>query len=205
MTKIRSQVPIQVGENSSIPATLVSFDGLADKKEHIALLFKGKQAKNENAQVEGYLPLVRMHSECLTGDVFNSSRCDCGDQLEESINKIAEHGGAIVYLRQEGRGIGLYPKIDAYALQDEGYDTYEANQKLGFAEDDRCFIVAAEMLKQLGLTQLKLLTNNPQKVVILQQSGIDVVEAVKTGVFKKHDNIEYLKTKKDKKAHKIDV
>lgn len=200
MTKIRAQVPIQVGKNSSIPATLASFDGLADKKEHIALLFKGTKS-----QAKDYLPLVRMHSECLTGDVFNSSRCDCGDQLEESINKIAEHGGAIVYLRQEGRGIGLYPKIDAYALQDQGYDTYEANQKLGYGEDDRCFNVAADMLKELGITQLKLLTNNPQKVAILQESGIDVAETVKTGVYKKHDNIEYLKTKKDKKSHKLDV
>jgi len=200
MTKIRAQVPIQVGKDSSIPATLSSFDGLADKKEHIALSFQGADSANDDD-----LPLVRMHSECLTGDVFNSSRCDCGDQLEESINKIAEHGGVIIYLRQEGRGIGLYPKIDAYALQDQGYDTYEANQKLGYGEDDRCFGVAADMLKELGITKLKLLTNNPQKVAILRESEIDVVETVKTGVFKKHDNIEYLKTKKDKKSHKLDV
>lgn len=208
MTNIRAQVPIQVGKNSSIPATLASFDGLADEKEHIALSFQGKTFQgevNDSATSDGFVPLVRMHSECLTGDVFNSSRCDCGDQLEESIHKIAEHGGVIIYLRQEGRGIGLYPKIDAYALQDQGYDTYEANKKLGYGEDDRCFSVAADMLKELGITKLKLLTNNPQKVAILRESGIDVVEAVKTGVFKKHDNIEYLKTKKDKKSHKLDV
>lgn len=200
MTKIRAQVPIQVGKNSSIPAKLTSFDGLADDKEHITLSFIG-----DNAEGSDYIPLVRMHSECLTGDVFDSSRCDCGDQLEEAINKISQHGGVIIYLRQEGRGIGLYPKIDAYALQDQGYDTYEANQKLGYGEDDRCFGVAADMLKSLGITKLKLLTNNPQKVAILRESGIHVVETVKTGVFKKHDNIDYLKTKKDKKSHAIDV
>lgn len=198
MTKIRAQVPIKVGKDSSISATLTSFDDLADKKEHIALGFKGDPQSNP-------IPLVRMHSECLTGDVFNSSRCDCGDQLEESINKISTHGGAIIYLRQEGRGIGLYPKIDAYELQDQGYDTYEANQKLGYGEDDRCFVVAANMLKELGITKLKLLTNNPLKVSILRDSGIEVVEMVKTGVFKKHDNVEYLRAKKDKKSHKIDI
>lgn len=199
MTTIRAQVPIKVGKDSSIPAILVSFDGLADEKEHVALCFAAPNESNKKT------PLVRMHSECLTGDVFNSSRCDCGDQLEEAINKISAHGGVIVYLRQEGRGIGLYPKIDAYALQDQGYDTYEANEKLGYGEDERCFSVAADMLKQLDVTQLRLLTNNPQKEAILKACDIDVVEMVSTGVFKKHDNIDYLKSKKAKKSHKLDI
>jgi len=148
---------------------------------------------------------VRVHSECLTGDVFNSSRCDCGNQLAESIEKISAHGGVILYLRHEGRGIGLYPKIDAYALQDEGYDTYEANEKLGFLDDGRSFAVAAEMLQAMQIGQVKLLTNNPEKVKLLRDNGVEIIETVPTGVYKKCDNIEYLKTKRSKKSHNLDL
>lgn len=197
MPAIRAKVPIKVGPKSAIAAELFSFDGLSDGKEHVALQFAG----NGEADV----PLVRMHSECLTGDVFNSSRCDCGDQLNEAIERISEHGGVIVYLRQEGRGIGLYPKIDAYALQDQGYDTYEANEKLGYAEDSRCFSVAGEMLLAMEIDRVKLLTNNPQKEAILSGSGVDVVETLRTKVYKKHDNIDYLKSKKSKKSHNLDI
>lgn len=197
MAIIRAQVPIKVGEKSTIQAELYSFDGLSDEHEHVALVFVGND--------EDTPPLVRVHSECLTGDVFNSSRCDCGDQLAEAIEKVSAHGGVILYLRQEGRGIGLYPKIDAYALQDQGYDTYEANEKLGFLEDGRSFSVAAEMLKAMQVESVKLLTNNPEKERLLRDNGIAIVETVPTGVYKKCDNIEYLKTKRSKKSHNIDV
>lgn len=195
MSEIRVKVPIKVGQKSSVPAELISFTNLSDGLEHIALCFEGTAD----------IPLVRIHSECLTGDVFNSSRCDCGDQLDEAIREISISGGAILYLRQEGRGIGLYPKIDAYALQDQGFDTYEANQKLGFGEDQRGFTVAVEMLNALKIKRLKLLTNNPQKETALRIAGIDVTDIVATGVFKKCDNIDYLKTKRAKKSHKLDV
>jgi len=196
---IRAQVPIKVGEKSTIAAQLYSFDELSDNAEHVALAF---EADPDNADS---IPLVRIHSECLTGDVFNSSRCDCGDQLEEAINKISEQGGVILYLRQEGRGIGLYPKIDAYALQDDGYDTYEANEKLGFLDDGRSFSAAAEMLKAMKINQLKLLTNNPEKEKFLKDNGFDIVETVPTGVYSKCDNIDYLKTKRSKKSHNLDI
>ncbi len=199
MATIRAQVPIKVGETSSIPAELFSFDVLSDDREHVALRFAGKEKGQE------WTPLVRVHSECLTGDVFNSSRCDCGNQLAESIEKVSAHGGVILYLRHEGRGIGLYPKIDAYALQDKGYDTYEANEKLGFLDDGRSFAVAAEMLKAMDVGKVKLLTNNPEKERLLRDNGVEIVEIVPTGVYKKCDNIEYLKTKRSKKSHNLDV
>ncbi len=198
MATIRAQVPIKVGDKSSIPAELFSFDGLSDQREHVALQFVVEKQSET-------VPLVRVHSECLTGDVFNSSRCDCGDQLTESIEKVSAHGGVILYLRQEGRGIGLYPKIDAYALQDEGYDTYEANEKLGFLDDGRSFLVAADMLKAMTINQVKLLTNNPEKERLLRDNGIEITETVPTGVYKKCDNIDYLKTKREKKSHNLDV
>ncbi len=197
LANIREKVSIKVGEDSAIPAELLSFDGLSDKREHVALQFSGKETNEP--------PLVRIHSECLTGDVFNSSRCDCGDQLAESIEKISTHGGVILYLRQEGRGIGLYPKIDAYALQDDGYDTYEANQKLGFLDDGRNFSVAVEMLKAIEIDTVKLLTNNPQKEELLRSNGIVITEIMPTGVYKKCDNIDYLKSKRSKKSHNLDV
>jgi len=199
MTIIRAQVPIKVGKSSNIEAELISFDDLPDQGDHIALKFTGNTI-NKSA-----IPLVRIHSECLTGDVFGSSRCDCGDQLQEAITKISEHGGVLVYLRQEGRGIGLYPKIDAYALQDQGYDTYEANEKLGFLDDGRSFAAAATMLRSMGIEKLKLLTNNPEKEKVLLENGFDIIETVPTGVYAKHDNIDYLKTKRSKKLHNLDI
>lgn len=197
MTKIRAQVPIKVGSQSSIPAELFSFDGLSDGREHIALQFPAK--------TDDTVALVRIHSECLTGDVFNSSRCDCGNQLQESIEKVSTHGGVILYLRHEGRGIGLYPKIDAYALQDQGYDTYEANEKLGFLDDGRNFEVATQMLSAMGIDRIKLLTNNPQKEKLLRDNGINIIETIPTGVYKKCDNIDYLRAKRLKKLHNLDV
>ena len=121
-------------------------------------------------------PLVRLHSECLTGDVFGSQRCDCGPQLREAVERIADAGGFLLYLRQEGRGIGLYAKLDAYALQDAGLDTYEANLALGFAADERDYTVAAQMLRALGVSRVALLSNNPDKAAQLTGLGITVTE-----------------------------
>lgn len=146
-------------------------------------------------------PFVRIHSECMTGDVFSSSRCDCGDQLELSQKIIATEGGALLYLRQEGRGIGLINKMKAYNLQDTGLDTYDANLKLGLHQDSRDFSVAIEMLNYLGIKEIKLLTNNPEKLKALEHSDIKVVERVPLEIKSNNVNEAYLKTKKDKAGH----
>lgn len=147
-------------------------------------------------------PLVRIHSQCLTGDVFGSLRCDCRQQLEMALRMIAESGcGVLVYEQQEGRGIGLMAKLQAYELQDQGRDTVEANQELGFAADLRAFELPAEVLRQLGVTSLRLLSNNPEKVAALEQAGIRVAERVPCEV-EPHEHTErYLKTKKEKLGH----
>ena len=150
-------------------------------------------------------PLVRPHSECLTGDVFGSQRCDCGAQLREAVEHIAEVGGYLLYLRQEGRGIGLYPKLDAYLLQDAGLDTYEANLALGHAEDERDYTVAAQMLHALGLSSVALLSNNPDKVHQLSRLGINVVEQVPTRVHLSVANAAYLAAKADRGGHTIEL
>jgi 3,4-dihydroxy 2-butanone 4-phosphate synthase/GTP cyclohydrolase II len=165
----------------------------ATKVEHIAL-FTGKMNQGE--------PLVRVHSECLTGDVFGSLRCDCGDQLQLALRLIHEEGsGALIYLRQEGRGIGLGQKIKAYALQQEGMDTVEANLALGFPEDMRSYEPAAEILKDLGISKLKLLTNNPLKVEGVEAFGIRVVQRVPVMGQVCASNHFYLKTKMEKMGH----
>lgn len=147
-------------------------------------------------------PLVRIHSQCLTGDVFGSLRCDCRQQLEMALGMIAEEGmGILIYEQQEGRGIGLMPKLQAYELQDSGLDTVEANEKLGFKADHREFILPAEMLKALGVKQLRLLSNNPEKVAALERAGIEVVERVPCEVKPSEHAEEYLRTKKEKMGH----
>ena len=147
------------------------------------------------------IPLVRVHSECLTGDALGSARCDCGPQLREAQRQIQADGGVLLYLRQEGRGIGLANKIKAYALQDTGLDTVEANHALGFASDLRRFDLAAEMLRYLGIEQIRLLTNNPKKVNALREEGVDIVERVPLVVGRNPSNEQYLETKRVKMDH----
>jgi GTP cyclohydrolase II len=147
-------------------------------------------------------PLVRIHSQCLTGDVFGSLRCDCRQQLEMSLSMIAEReAGVLIYEQQEGRGIGLMAKLQAYELQDSGLDTVEANERLGFKADHRDFTLPAEMLKSLGILQVRLLSNNPDKVVALEQAGVVVVERVPCEVAPTLHAEDYLKTKKEKLGH----
>ena len=152
--------------------------------------------------VHGTPPLVRVHSQCLTGDVFGSLRCDCRQQLEMALAMIAGEGaGILIYEQQEGRGIGLMPKLQAYELQDSGLDTVEANEKLGFKADHREFALPAEMLKALGLKEVRLLSNNPDKVAALESAGIRVVERVPCEVTASPQAEEYLKVKKEKLGH----
>lgn len=196
---VRSEVrvPIGSGPGPQIDAQVMTFDGLADGKEHLALQLGVRPADG--------VPLVRLHSECLTGDVFGSARCDCGPQLHEALRMIDGVGGVLLYLRQEGRGIGLYNKLDAYRLQDDGLDTYEANRALGLGDDLRDYTAAAQMLRTLGITEVDLLTNNPDKSGQLTRHGIAVRSTVRTGVFANPHNISYLTAKADKTLHTISL
>jgi GTP cyclohydrolase II len=203
---IRSQVPVPMrsADGYSTTARLFSFDGLVDR-EHVALGLGGYADDSAGDAPRPAEPLVRPHSECLTGDVFGSQRCDCGSQLREAVERIAEAGGYLLYLRQEGRGIGLYRKLDAYALQDAGLDTYEANLALGHHEDERSYLVAAQMLFALGVPQVALLSNNPDKASQLQRFGITVTERVPTAVHLSEANARYLATKAQRGAHTLDI
>jgi len=164
---------------------------------HIALV-KGEIRHDDEV-------LVRVHSECLTGDVFGSRRCDCGDQLHKAMQLINEKGqGVILYMRQEGRGIGLVNKLKAYELQDKGLDTVEANLKLGFKPDLRDYGIGAQMLVDLGVRKMRLMTNNPKKIVGLEGYGLKVVERVPVEIKPHEKNLIYLKTKKKKLGHILD-
>lgn len=198
MAEVRARVNLKVGAHSDIDAELLSFHGLKTDKEHVALIFK-------SADQQQKAPIVRMHSECLTGDVFHSSRCDCGEQLDETINKMSEQGGILLYLRQEGRGIGLYNKIDAYQLQSEGLNTYEANNHLGFADDLRDFAEAAQMLNALKVSTIRLVTNNPKKIRELKEHGVEIIEVINTLAHLKSGNEDYLKAKASHGKHDLDV
>jgi GTP cyclohydrolase II len=203
---IRTQMPLPLrfADGYATAARVYSFDGLADGQEHLAFGL-GDRAAPVTSAGRGPVPLVRPHSECLTGDVFGSQRCDCGPQLRESVERIADSGGFLLYLRQEGRGIGLYAKLDAYALQDAGLDTYEANLALGHREDERSYLVAAQMLQALGVTRVALLSNNPDKARQLRRFGVRVTAQVRTGVHLSPTNARYLATKAGRGAHTLDV
>ncbi|MEF1174485.1 GTP cyclohydrolase II [Vibrio sinaloensis] len=196
MAEVRARVDFKVGAKSNIDAELLSFSGLKTDKEHVAVIFKHADQTQE-------APMVRMHSECLTGDVFHSSRCDCGEQLDETINRMGESGGIILYLRQEGRGIGLYNKIDAYKLQSQGMNTYEANNHLGFGDDLRDFTEAARMLKALNVNKIRLVTNNPKKIRELKEHGIEIEQVVNTSAHVKDGNEGYLKAKASHGNHQL--
>ncbi len=194
---IRQQVvvPMSFGDGFEVEGTVTTFHGLVDGREHLAWTFG----------MPGDVALVRPHSECLTGDVFGSARCDCGPQLREAVERIATAGGHLLYLRQEGRGIGLYEKLDAYALQDQGLDTYEANRALGHLDDQRDYRVVGQMLAALGAGGVELLTNNPDKVAQLTSMGVDVRGVQPTGVHLSAANERYLDAKVRHTGHTIDL
>lgn len=177
--------------------TALVYENDVDDANHLALI-KGELNPEQPT-------LVRVHSECLTGDVFGSMRCDCGDQLHASMKRIDEEGaGVILYMRQEGRGIGLVNKLKAYALQDDGQDTVEANETLGFSADLRDYGIGAQMLADLGIRKIRLMTNNPKKIVGLEGYGLEIVERVPIMVEAHRSNIKYLTTKREKLGHMLD-
>ncbi|NTW78399.1 MAG: GTP cyclohydrolase II, partial [Syntrophaceae bacterium] len=173
---------------------IIVYENDADDWQHIALV-KGDITADDEV-------LVRVHSECLTGDLFGSERCDCGDQLHRAMAMVEREGkGVIVYMRQEGRGIGLVNKIKAYALQEQGQDTVEANLALGFKPDLRDYGIGAQILVDLGVRKMKLMTNNPKKIVGLEGYGIEIVKRVPIEIDPNENNIRYMKTKQDKMGH----
>lgn len=173
---------------------IIGFEELTTGKDHVALVFGDISQKQPI--------LTRIHSECLTGDALFSLRCDCGFQLEASLKQIANEGaGILIYHRQEGRNIGLLNKIRAYALQDQGFDTVEANHQLGFAADERDFTLCSDILELLGVKEIRLLTNNPEKIRTLENAGIKVTERVPLEVGENPNNEHYLETKVNKMGH----
>jgi GTP cyclohydrolase II len=204
---VRTQVtvPLRFPDGYATTARVFSFNGLVDAREHIAFGLGDWAGSLDRQTAGGSAPLVRPHSECLTGDVFGSQRCDCGPQLREAVERIARAGGFLLYLRQEGRGIGLYTKLDAYALQDAGLDTYEANIALGHREDERDYTAAAQMLGALGAARVALLSNNPDKAEQLSRLGLTVTERVPTGVYLSPANAGYLAAKASRAAGTPDL
>jgi len=187
-----ARVPTEYGE-----FTAVSFSSVVDVQEHVAFV-KGDISQNDPV-------LVRVHSECLTGDVLGSKRCDCGYQVQLALEAIEKYGrGVLLYMRQEGRGIGIHNKLKAYALQDEGYDTVEANVMLGFAPDPRQYGIGAQILEDLGVKKMRLLTNNPTKRVGLEGFGLEVVERIPIIAPTTDENIRYMETKRERMGHILD-
>lgn len=187
----RARLPVAANADAEI----VAFRAEADAADHVALIIGKRDASP---------PVIRLHSECLTGDVLGSLKCDCGPQLHEALHQISDASwGILLYLRQEGRGIGLVNKLRAYALQDQGFDTVDANVRLGFAIDARDFSVAARMLGLLGVSKVKLLTNNPEKVRGLEVEGIAVAERLPLKIAANPHNAHYLDTKRDRTGHKL--
>ncbi|HKI61564.1 MAG TPA: bifunctional 3,4-dihydroxy-2-butanone-4-phosphate synthase/GTP cyclohydrolase II [Mariprofundaceae bacterium] len=191
--EVEVRLPTEFGE-----FRMLGYSNLVDAAEHVALVMGNPDPERPC--------LVRVHSECLTGDVFTSRRCDCGSQLHAAMRQVAEAGeGVVLYLRQEGRGIGLLNKLRAYQLQDTGHDTVEANEKLGFKADLRDYGIGAQILRDIGLRKLRLLTNNPKKIIALDGYGLEVSERVQLQSKPHEDNIAYLTTKREKMGHILDM
>ncbi len=185
---------VKISQKANLPTRFGEFEIIAFKeneKEHLAII----------KEPLGEIPLVRVHSECLTGDAIGSLKCDCRDQLEYSLIEIEKEGGLVIYLRQEGRDIGLLNKVNAYALQDKGYDTVEANHQLGFSADERSYEMVEFILKYFGIKKIKLLTNNPKKIESLRD--IEIIQRVPIIMESNRYNEKYLKTKKEKMGHLI--
>lgn len=184
---VESRLPTVYGDYR-----VLAFDSGREELPHLVLAGEWTPDKPVN---------VRIHSECMTGDVFGSTRCDCGEQLAASLKYIEVHGGMLIYLRQEGRGIGLVNKLKAYNLQDEGMDTIRANHALGFHTDQRDFTIAVEILKFMGVEKICLLTNNPDKLDVFKNSGIEIVERIPLTIEPRPENRHYLLTKKQGLGH----
>ena len=201
--RIKNEALVQLSIKTSLPVVnkgefdMMLFSNSLDDKEHFALVKPPKDPSQ--------IPLVRIHSECITGDVLGSAKCDCGAQLSKSLEHIAEEGGVLIYLRQEGRGIGLQNKLKAYALQQNGYDTVDANLELELPIDNREYVIAYQIIKYLGIDALRLLTNNPNKILALEKYGIKVCERIAVLSEPTEHNIEYLKTKQDKLGHFLGI
>ncbi|MFD0559737.1 GTP cyclohydrolase II [Stackebrandtia endophytica] len=196
MAEVKDIVPITISRPVPLNAQFISFTDLPESDEHFAIRFP---VPTSVAADEA--PLVRVHSECMTGDVFGSARCDCGPQLTAAISRCGAFGGYVLYMRQEGRGIGLYNKMAAYLLQDSDLDTYAANERLNRGADERRYDSAVAMLEALELTDIRLITNNPMKIDAMESAGIKIIERIPTGRFDTAGNRAYLDAKKKIAGH----